>query len=174
MSLTKLLYEDPRKKFKILGEEVIEKDGRLNFHTWVWRCDGVRIIAIDADGKILLQREFRYELDGYDWKLPGGKIDEGESIEIAAARELREEAGILAKNMLRLSSTIPDSSIRFQRHFFLATNLTIGEPNLDAGEVISVHWVTADEAKRLALEGSIQEEISALAILRYFHNEQAV
>jgi 8-oxo-dGTP pyrophosphatase MutT (NUDIX family) len=165
-----LLFEDPGKKFKVFGQNVKEKDGTESLHTWVWRRDGVRIIAVDARGRMLLQREFRYELDGYDWKLPGGKLDRDESIEAAASRELREETGVSANTWIRLSSTIPDSSVRFQRHFFVATGLTMGAPNRDNGEAISVHWVTADEARKRALDGSVQEEIAALAILRYLHN----
>lgn len=60
----------------------------------------VRLIALDAEGRILLFRihEPLYPEEGTCWELPGGGIDDGETYVTAALRELREETGIVAES----------------------------------------------------------------------------
>ena len=58
------------------------------------RFSHVRVLCLDAEGSLLLMR-WRDPVDGHDtWEPPGGKVEPGESLLQAAARELREEAGI--------------------------------------------------------------------------------
>lgn len=61
---------------------------------------GVRIIARDETGAVMLVRHTYLE----GWWLPGGGVDSGETTEAAAARELREEAGLQATSRPRLLS----------------------------------------------------------------------
>lgn len=60
------------------------------------RFSHVRVLCLDAEGCLLLMR-WRDPVDGHDtWEPPGGKVEPGESLVQAAARELREETGIEA------------------------------------------------------------------------------
>jgi ADP-ribose pyrophosphatase YjhB (NUDIX family) len=61
---------------------------------------GVRVVATDAEGRVLLVRHTY--LAG--WWLPGGGVDKGETTQAAAVRELREEAGLVARSAPRLIS----------------------------------------------------------------------
>lgn len=61
---------------------------------------GVRIVAQDAQGRVLLVRHTYLE----SWWLPGGGVDAGETTEAAAARELKEETGLIATSRPRLIS----------------------------------------------------------------------
>jgi len=154
--------------FSAFHEVVEVEPGKIRTFEFIWRIDGTRTIAQDESGKILLSREYRHELKGYDWRLPGGKLDyPDEPIIQAAARELKEETGISATNWTYLWETTADATVRFKRHFLLAKGLTAGQSSPSEGEDISVSWFTPDEVEKMALQGDIQEEISALALLRY-------
>lgn len=157
------------RNFSVRQEEVRLPNGEVEVHEHVWRTDGTRIIARDDEGRVLLTREYRHELDDWDWRIPGGKIDEGEAPEAAAAREFREEAGYEATELRYLWATTPDSTVRYRRYFFLATDLAQVGAEREAGENLSVHWLPLDEACEKALAGEIREEISALALLRLRH-----
>lgn len=61
---------------------------------------GVRAVAVDGDGRVLMVRHTY--LAG--WWLPGGGVDRGETTHAAAARELREETGLIATGTPRLVS----------------------------------------------------------------------
>lgn len=157
------------RNFSVRQTEVTLPTGETELHEHVWRTDGTRVIAVNGEGQVLLTREYRHELGDWDWRIPGGKVDPGETPEQAAAREFREEAGFAADRLQALWATTPDSTVRYQRFFFLATELSDVGHQREAGENLSVHWLDLDDACAKALEGEIREEISALALLRLRH-----
>ncbi|MFZ0479575.1 MAG: NUDIX domain-containing protein [Terriglobales bacterium] len=159
------------KHFKAYHETVEISPGKAIDFEYVWRIDGTRSIVINSTGELLLTREYRHELKDCDWRLPGGKLDSiDERIIDAASRELQEETGIVAKSWEYLWPTTPDATVRFQRHFLLATDILVGPQHLQDGERISLSWFSAAAVVRMALEGQIREEISALSLLKYIHN----
>lgn len=153
--------------FRAYHEKVEVKKGVVKTFEYVWRRDGTRTIALDKDQNILLTREYRHELQAEDWRIPGGKLDDTDtSIEEAARREFKEETGYSANTWQFLWSTTPDSTVRYQRHFFLATDLTVGKSDTEDGEKITYQWMALSDAEQLIYHRGIQEEISALSILR--------
>ena len=58
----------------------------------------VRLVVSDSEGRVLILRRAAETTRGGDWCLPGGKIDYGDTVEQAAARELVEETALRAKN----------------------------------------------------------------------------
>lgn len=167
MSNPKLISEHIH--FRVYQKEVVNKAGEIEIHEYVSRKDGTRTIAIDSDNNILLQNEYRYELEAYDWRVPGGRLDdENEPVIEAAKREFIQETGFVAENWQFLWTTTQESTVRYQRHFFLATKLEFVETSRDSGEDIKVYWIPLEKANEMALTGEIREEISALAIARLF------
>lgn len=157
--------------FRIYQEQKVNTSGQTETHEYVWRKDGTRIIGVTWDKKIVLNHEFRYEKNAFDWRVPGGRLDfEDEPLVEAAKREFRQETGYVAENWRFLWSSSPDSTVRYQRHFFLATGLELIGADRDPGEFgTETHLIELDEANRMALTGQIEEEISALAIARLLY-----
>ena len=89
---SKSVYED--KWLKFFQDEIKFPDGSSGTYAWADRKSGVGIVVITKDKKVLLHREYRYPIKDYSWEIQGGGIDDGETVEQAAVRELEEETGI--------------------------------------------------------------------------------
>ena len=74
-------------------------------------ADWVLVIALTTDEQVVLVRQYRHAIRQVVLEVPGGIIDAGESIEQAAARELREETGFTAERVRVLGRLIPNPAI---------------------------------------------------------------
>jgi ADP-ribose pyrophosphatase len=116
------------------------------------------IVAVGDDTAVTLLRQYRHAVGGFIWEIPAGKLDAGEDPIQCAARELREEAGLAAGELMPLGRifTAPgfcDECI----HLFLARRLTAVEQRLDADEVLSVSHVPLGAALAMIRTGQIQD-----------------
>lgn len=150
------------------------------------RAPGVRLIIHDQDaGKVLLTKEYRRELNDWDWRLPGGKVfdsleefeafraGEGDIVEAArnqAANEARQEAGIETSELELYKKSVLGATVEWDLYIFEAMNWQRhqGGQALEAGEEIEAdNWLTYDEIRQLILEGKMQEERIALILLQW-------
>jgi ADP-ribose pyrophosphatase len=103
--------------------------------------DYVSVLPVTASGNVVLVRQFRPAVEDYTLELPSGHVDNGESPEEAAGRELSEETGYSAGKLHFLGQLIPDSGRLGMRQWcYLATGLEIAptaripEPGIDVVE----------------------------------------
>jgi ADP-ribose diphosphatase len=116
------------------------------------------IVAIDAAGGVTLVRQFRHAAGGFIWEIPAGTLDAGEDAARCAARELREEAGLVAGEWVHLGSILTAPGFCDERiHLFLARALTTAAQQLDHDEVLSVTRVPLAEALDMIRAGEIQD-----------------
>jgi ADP-ribose pyrophosphatase len=130
----------------------------LTVETWdgeereiVERVDSVAVIATDADGNLVLVRQFRAPARSDLLELPAGTVDEGEEPLETAMRELKEETGLHGGNWRKgpVFYTSP-GFCRERIHLFFAVGLEAGEADPDAGEDIElVRWPAAEITERL-------------------------
>jgi 8-oxo-dGTP pyrophosphatase MutT (NUDIX family) len=165
--------------------EVIEREVFLGEKTKTFelarRSPGVRLIII-KDGIVHLSKEFRHETQGYDFRLPGGKVfdelheyneaiankaDILEHAKMAAIKEAHEEMGIIVKDAELIHKSVCGSTIEWDLYYFMVTDFEQDSQNLEDGEVIEASPVSIDEAKVMCLDGRIDEERSAMTLLRY-------
>lgn len=71
--------------------------------------DYVSILARTKNGEIILVRQYRPAVDSFVFEFPGGHIDAGESPQVAAMRELKEETNYMVSNLIFLGKLVPDS-----------------------------------------------------------------
>jgi 8-oxo-dGTP pyrophosphatase MutT (NUDIX family) len=129
----------------------------------------VAVAAVDDDEKLALIYQYRHSLGRRLWELPAGLLDEpGEDPASAAARELREETGLVARDWRVLvdvasSPGFCDESVRV----YLARGLAnVGRPAADHEEAdLTVHWVGLGQAVDQVLAGEIINATAAAGVL---------
>ena len=147
---------------RLYVDRVRSADGHLGTREYIRHPGAVMIIPLLPDGRIVLERQFRYPLKRTLIEFPAGKIDAGESPLQCAQRELLEETGYRASKWSYLGglhNAIAYSDEKIE--MFLAEDLVHEGASLDAGETLEVfteqwhqlsHWVrdgTVTDAKTM-------------------------
>lgn len=116
------------------------------------------MLALDGEGNLVFERQWRHPCKQAFWEIPAGKIDDDEAPLTAAKRELQEECGIVAKTWHELGTVRNAIGYSDERIvIFVAEDLTWGEQDLDPGEYLEVVRVPFKEALRMAHEGLITD-----------------
>jgi ADP-ribose pyrophosphatase len=125
------------------------------------------VLPLDAGGRVLLVRQYRHATGGYLLEVPAGKLDKGEAPETCAKREIEEETGRKAKDLVPLGWIWTTPGFADEKIWlFLATGLTESKQSLQKDEVISVEHVPLGEAILMAERGEITDAKSVCALLR--------
>jgi ADP-ribose pyrophosphatase len=83
---------------------------------------GAAVVALDAQQRVCLLRQYRHAVGGYIWELPAGRLEPGEPPLETARRELAEEAGVAADRLSPLGVSVSSPGVFTERiHLFLAT-----------------------------------------------------
>ena len=115
---------------------------------------------------VILLRQYRYAAGGTLWEAPAGKLDDGESPEACAIRELEEEAGVTANRLVRLTTLLTTPGFSDERvHLFLATGLEEGRQALEEHEVIECHRMPLARAVDLVVSGDIVDGKTVCLVL---------
>ena len=128
--------------------------------------DAVAIVAVDADGRVVLVRQNRRAIGTDLLELPAGLVDEGEEPLAAAQRELREETGLHGGTWRRLAAfwTSP-GFVNELVTVFVARGLEEGEPEPDEGEDLEVVRWTLPEVEARVWE--LQDATTLVGLLLY-------
>ncbi|MCY3883822.1 MAG: ADP compounds hydrolase NudE [Gammaproteobacteria bacterium] len=129
--------------------------------------EGVIICAINDKHECILVREYQAGTHRYELVLPKGRVDDGESYEEAANRELKEEAGLGASSLQYMREmTIAPSHMGFSIHAVLARGLYPESLSGDEPEPLEVVAWPMDELERLFVSDQLTEarSIATLAI----------
>ena len=129
----------------------------------------VCVVAVDNDKNIYLVRQFRYPFNDVITEIPAGKLDAGETPLEGAARELREETGIIAKNYKYLGELYTSCAFLDEViHMYLATDLSFTEQNPDEDEFVEVDKVNLKEFVSEIMEGKVPDSKTQTAVLKAY------
>lgn len=141
-------------------------DGTEATREYIAHPGAVMIVPRLADGKLLLERQFRYPLHRVFIEFPAGKIDEGEEPLATAARELLEETGYTAQRWTYLATLHPLITYSTERiEVFMADGLEYVGAKLDAGEFVEILTATLETALEWLGRGEITDVKTMLGLL---------
>ena len=154
---------------KIVGvrvDTVRLPDGRQATREVVEHRPDVAVVAIDDEDQVLLVRQYRYPIVQDLLEAPAGIVEQGESREACAQRELREETGYRGTRMESLGRfwMSPGHSTELM-HAFLARDLRHSPLSPDEDEVIQTERVPLSQVNDLIRGGEIQDAKTIAALL---------
>lgn len=142
-------------------------DGSESAREWIKHPGAAAVVALDADQRVILIRQYRFGPRRVFVEVPAGKLDaEGEDPLEAAKRELAEEVGLAASTWTPLGTTYPaigysDESIAL----FLARDLEVVEVHTDDDEFVEPFWLDLEDAVAQARRGDIEDAKTCVALL---------
>lgn len=143
---------------QVLRDTVSLPDGKRTSREYVVHPGAVMIVALLDDGRVVLERQYRYPVQAVMIEFPAGKLDAGESSLDCAQRELREETGYTAREWTKAGVLHP--VISYSTEFidiWFARGLTLGERQLDAGEFLDVFTATPAELLSWCASGLVTD-----------------
>ena len=131
--------------------------------------DCVNVIALTADGRVPMVRQYRFGIESLTLEIPGGMCDPNEQPLDAAKRELREETGYESDDWTTLGWVHPNPPLQNNRcHTFLARGAKkAGEPRLDPNERIEQELLPLAEIQRKMAQGEITHALVLAAFQLY-------
>ncbi len=141
--------------------------GETIFREVVHHPGGVSILPVDDQGYAYLVRQFRYPIQRHLIEIPAGKLEKGEDPRECAIRELGEETGFTAGELIdmgRINST--PGFCNEVLYLYLALDLQRGEQHLDPHEYLDVQRVPLSELVEKALSGELEDGKTVIGVLR--------
>ena len=128
---------------------------------------GVAVLPLDEDGNVLLVRQFRYPFGRVLLEIPAGKLDRGEEPLHAAARELEEETGVQAEELISLGSIyVSPGFCDEELHLYLAQGLKQGKSHPDEDEFLAPERVPCEVLTEQIMSGAIHDGKTVAAVLK--------
>jgi len=162
----KTIQEVSGKFLTFRQDEVILKSGRETVRDVVLHPGAVAVLALTAEGDIIMVRQYRYPVRQVTLEIPAGKLEKGEEPLFTAQRELEEETGFKALKWEKLTSffTAPGFADEVI-HLYLAEGLEEAQSNPEPDEIIEYEKLPLRTACEMVAKGQIRDAKSIIAVL---------
>ena len=172
-------------KYERIGRELIHKGAIIDYYQdtikipngniakwdYIKHKGAAAVVAVKEDGRLLMVRQFRNALDRETLEIPAGGLNSvDEPTDIAAARELEEEAGYTAGKMellisIRTTVAFCDEKI----DVYVASDLKRSKQHLDEDEYLDVETYTIEELIQMVYDCKIQDGKTVAALMAYYN-----
>ena len=154
------------RKIQVAVDTTLLPDGTTIQRDVVLHPGAVAILLLVDSEHVCLVHNQRPIVGATLWEIPAGTLEPGEAPEVAAVRELAEETGYRASTWRKLTTFLPSPGVLSERtHLFLAQDLQPGSQALEKDEAMEPRIVSWPEALAWALDGTIQDAKTLIAVL---------
>ncbi len=157
------------KILRLTKETALLEDGTTAMREIVHHTGGVCILPLTDQEEVLFVRQFRYPFKTALMEIPAGKRETGEDPRTCGIRELKEEVGARAKEVISLGCVYPtvayDTEIIYM---FLARGLDFSGQKLDEGEFLDVVKIPLEEAYRMVMNNELPDAKTQIAVLKTY------
>lgn len=145
-------------------DQVSLPDGNQAVREYLTHPGAVAIVAVLDDGRVLMERQYRYPIAKACLEIPAGKLDPKEDHLLCAQRELAEETGYTAKkwSFIRRIHPVISYSTEFI-DIYLAEGLVSGKSHLDEEEFLDVFAATLEQLLEWVEQGEITDVKTTIA-----------
>jgi 8-oxo-dGTP pyrophosphatase MutT (NUDIX family) len=162
---TRKVYENPW--ISVREDAVIRPGGKEGIFWVVDIQDGVTVLAIDTEWKVILTYEYKYAVEWYTYELVSGWVESSETPIECAKRELQEETWFTADEWTELGYIDPFTNIVNSKwYMFLARGLHQTSRNPDEWEIIKISSVRYAKVLEMVINSEITHGASIAAILK--------
>lgn len=152
---------------KLRKDKIVTERGVESYREIVSHGGGACVLAV-KDGKVLLEKQFRYAYGEDIYELPAGKRDPGEDLLVTARRELEEETGFIPLNLKKITDIYPTPGYTNEViGIFFADEFSEGNLHFDDTEDLTSEWVDLDVVYKMIEDGKIKDSKTLVAILWY-------
>ena len=162
---SKEIYKNPW--IRVREDNFVQPDGQVGIYGVVEMKKGLGVLPVDENGQIYLLKQYRYPVESFSWEAVNGAVEDGESVEDTAVRELREEAGLKADKLKLLDVFWPSCGLTTEEaYIFLATDLKEIQKSPEGSEEFEIKRFTLQEAMKMVEEGKIMDSYTLVGLLR--------
>jgi ADP-ribose pyrophosphatase len=161
--------------FDVERDRLREENGMEIIREVVRHPGGAGALPLFDDGRVALVKQYRHPARRDLLEIPAGKIEDGETPETCAAREVEQEIGFRAGRIEKLAEFYSTPGFCEEKlHVYLATGLTPSSQALDHDELVEVVYLPFAEAAQVAERGGIEDSKTIIALLLALKRVQLV
>lgn len=168
---------------------VVENQLKHIKRNMVRRPPGIRALIVNENNQILLSREFRYELNDWDYRLPGGKVFDSlddyksalendtvmENVLKTVPKEVLEEVGLVVRNPKLLKVSLDGAGVIWDLYYFEIRDYKKSDngPQLEENEIINGYkWYEFNDIIKMCKNNEIHEDRTVGVLLTYILNSK--